>query len=122
MAAALTDLRGKVLATFYRAADVIVVPSLYEPFGMVALEAMACGTPVIASDTGGLSQIMTNGECALAAPPNDPTTLARAILHLLHNPERATQLAARGQEVVAERYRWDDVARRTMQVYERAVN
>ncbi len=116
-------LGGKVLATFYRAADVVVVPSLYEPFGMVAAEAMVCGTPVIASDTGGLSEIMANdGECALPAPPNDPMTLARAILHLLHSPARAAQMAARGQEIAVGRYGWDDVARRTVQTYERVVN
>lgn len=114
-------LRGKVLATFYRAADMVVVPSLYEPFGMVALEAMVCGTPVIASQTGGLREIMANGDCALPAPPNDATTLARAILHLLHNPERGAQLAQRGREVATERYQWRDVAHRTLRVYEQVV-
>jgi len=110
-----------VLATLYRAAEMVVVPSLYEPFGMVALEAMACGTPVIAAASGGLHEIMAHGECALPAPPNDPVTLAGAILHLLQQPERAAQIARRGAEVVRERYRWQDVARRTLRAYERVV-
>ncbi len=114
-------LRGKVLATLYRAAEMVVVPSLYEPFGMVALEAMACGTPVVAADTGGLSEIMAHGDCALPAPPNDPVTLARAILHLLQQPERAAQIAERGAEIARERYRWADVAQRTLRAYERVV-
>ena len=114
-------LRGKVLATLYHAADMVVVPSLYEPFGMVALEAMACGTPVVASDTGGLREIMAAGDCALPAPPNDPAALARAILHLLRERDRARELSETGRRVATERYRWADVARRTMRAYERAV-
>ena len=99
----------------------VVVPSLYEPFGMVALEAMVCGTPVVASETGGLNEIMANGDCALPAPPNDPMTLARAILHLLQNSERGQQLSEQATEMAAQRYQWSEVAQRTARAYERVV-
>ncbi len=114
-------LRGKVLATLYHCADVTVVPSLYEPFGMVALEAMACHTPVIVSETGGLKEIVADRDCALLAPPNDAVTLARAILYLLNHPQRAAQLADNGCHVACEQYGWEEVARRTKHVYEQVV-
>ena len=87
---------------------------------MVALEAMACGTPVIASQTGaGLTKSWLIRDCALPAPPDDPLKLAGAILYLLSHPERAAQLADNGRTVGVQRYRWDEVAQRTLQVYER---
>jgi glycogen(starch) synthase len=115
-------LRGQVLATFYRAADLVVVPSLYEPFGMVALEAAVCGTPVLVAGTGGLSEILVDGVTGITVPPNDPEALARGIVHLLHNLHLGRELAAHADARVREQYRWEDVARRTMAVYERLVS
>ena len=114
-------LRGKVLATLYRASELVVVPSLYEPFGMVALEAIAAGRPLIASDTGGLREIMAGLEGAVPVPPNDPQALARAILQLLADPARARRLAESARTHALERFRWEDVARRTLRAYERLV-
>ena len=98
-----------------------MVPSLYEPFGMVALEAIAACRPLIASDTGGLREIMAGLEGALPVPPNDPQALARAILQLLADPARARRLAESARTHALERFRWEDVARRTLQAYERLV-
>ena len=114
-------LRGKVLATLYRASELVVVPSLYEPFGMVALEAIAAGRPIIASDTGGLREIMAGLEGAVPVPPNDAMALARAILQLLADPARARRLAESARTHALERFRWEDVARRTLGAYERLV-
>ena len=115
-------LRGQVLATFYRAADLVVVPSLYEPFGMVALEAAVCGTPVLVSDTGGLSEIVVDRVTGIKAPPNDPDALARGILHLLHDPDAGRELAEQARARARGQYRWEEVATRTMSVYERLVS
>ena len=114
-------LRGQVLATFYRAADVLVVPSLYEPFGMVALEGMVCGTPVIACDTGGLSDIIEHEVSGVKVPPNDPRALASALAQLLLNPARGQQLAQAGQQRAETAFRWSDVAIRTVAVYEQVL-
>jgi glycosyltransferase involved in cell wall biosynthesis len=68
---------------FWGAVDVAVVPSLYEPFGLVALEALACGIPVIASAVGGLKEIVLDGQCGLLVPPGDAPALTRALRLLL---------------------------------------
>lgn len=89
-----------VLATLARAA-VTVVPSTYaEPFGLVAAEAMWAGSPVVASDVGGLAMLV--GEAGVLVPPGDPSTLRRAVIELLDDPERRAELAAAGRRRVAE--------------------
>jgi glycosyltransferase involved in cell wall biosynthesis len=79
---------------FWTSVDVAVVPSLYEPFGIVALEALACGVPVIASAVGGLKEIVADGQCGLLVPPGDPGALARALRLLLTNEASRRRLAA----------------------------
>lgn len=104
------------LRALVAAADCAVVPSLYEPFGMVALEAMALGTPVVASDVGGLAEIITDDATGLLVTPGDPLPLAAAIGRVLRDPVLATRLAeaARG---VATRHSWPLLARRTVEAY-----
>ena len=114
-------LRGTVLATLYHSADATIVPSLYEPFGMVALESVVCGTPIIASETGGLLEIMSKADCALPIPPKDSSALARAIVYLLRHPDRAAELAENGRRVALEQYGWDRVAQKTLSAYNRVV-
>lgn len=111
-------LAGKVLATFYHAADVVVVPSLYEPLGMVALEAMACGRPVVATQTGGLMEIAEAGQNAVTVPPNAPRELASALAQLLFNPSAAAQIGTQARQGVMAKWRWDMVAERTVRAYE----
>jgi glycosyltransferase involved in cell wall biosynthesis len=68
---------------FWNSVDIAVVPSLYEPFGLVALEALACGVPVVATAVGGLPEIVVDGENGILVPPGDPAALAKALLALL---------------------------------------
>jgi glycosyltransferase involved in cell wall biosynthesis len=98
-------------------ADVAVYPSTYEPFGIVALEAMAAGTPVVVSDTGGLSEIVVHGVNGLKAYPGDADSLANNLLTLLHDADLARQLAEQAQEDVRDYYDWTGIAGGTEAVY-----
>lgn len=109
------DTRNQLLAV----SDVAVFPSLYEPFGIVALEAMAARIPVVVSDTGGLGEIITNGVNGLKVPPGDGGALAGAILELFTNPELAADLTEKAWEEVNTVYHWDVLAKQTRAVYER---
>ncbi len=111
-------LEEHALRLHYAAADVAVAPSLYEPFGLVAAEAMACGTPVVASDTGGLREILAGGH-GLSFPPEDAEGLADRIVEVLTDRSLAEDLVARGLRHIRTRFDWDDVAARTAAVYAR---
>jgi D-inositol-3-phosphate glycosyltransferase len=104
------------LVYYYSAADMVVVPSHYESFGMVALEAMACGTPVIGSDVGGLSFSIEHGFNGYLVPGRDPDALADKVALLLRHPGLRDQL---GEQAVrwAERYAWTYVADEILDVY-----
>ncbi|MEA4882615.1 MAG: glycosyltransferase family 4 protein [Clostridia bacterium] len=129
--AARLGLGGKVVMTgfisdqdrnaLYRAARVAVVPSLYEPFGITALEAMAAHTPLVVADTGGLSEIVRHGENGWKFYVENPNSLADAILHLLHCPEEAVKLAEAAYRDVLETYDWMAIARQTVRVYQSAI-
>ncbi len=110
----------RALRLHYAAADVAVAPSLYEPFGLVAAEAMACGTPVVASDTGGLREILAGGH-GLTFAPEDAEGLADRIVEVLTDDALAADLVARGLRHIRARFDWDDVATRTAAVYARTV-
>jgi glycosyltransferase involved in cell wall biosynthesis len=105
----------------YAAADVAVAPSIYEPFGLVAVEAMASGTPVVVSDTGGLREVV-DGPCGLRIAPEDPEALAAALVRVLDDAELAQRLAAGGRARVRSGFAWGTVASRTVEVYRRAVD
>jgi glycogen(starch) synthase len=109
------------LAAVFRAAELVVVPSLYEPFGMVALEAMAAGRPVVASDAGGLGEIVTSEETGLCVPCGDERALAGAMERLLGDPGFAASLAASGRERALREYSWQRAADRTRQCYSRVL-
>jgi len=109
-------LEERSLRLHYAAADVAVAPSLYEPFGLVATEAMACGTPVVVSDTGGLREIVVEGT-GLTFPPQDAEQLADRLAEILTDPSLAERLVARGRERIRARYDWADVASRTVEAY-----
>ncbi len=108
------------LPYYYSAADVVVMPSLYESFGMVALEAMACGTPVVASDVGGLSFVVRDGETGYLVPEGDPSALADCLGYLIHHPELRAQLGRRGIQVARE-YAWPHIADQIEGLFERLV-
>jgi len=101
----------------YKEADVAVFPSTYEPFGMVALEAMAAHTPVVVSDVGGLGEIVQHEVNGLKCYPGNPNSLADNILRLLHEPELAKKLAERAYQDLRKFYTWDEIAYKTREVY-----
>jgi glycogen(starch) synthase len=109
------DLRAIVAA-----ADLAIAPSLYEPFGLVALEAAAIGTPLVVSRSGGLAEFADDGRLALTFTPGDAASLARAVSEALADPEENEQRARRAQASALADYAWDDVAARTVEVYRRA--
>ncbi|WP_312875643.1 1,4-alpha-glucan branching protein domain-containing protein [Paenibacillus planticolens] len=98
-------------------ADLCVFPSLYEPFGLVALEAMASGTPLIVSDTGGLSGIVEHGINGYKVPPGDVGLLASHIVQLLQNPAAAAELAADALIKVRDRFGWEQIGAITLSTY-----
>jgi glycosyltransferase involved in cell wall biosynthesis len=102
----------------YVAADVCVFPSRYEPFGIVALEAMAAGTPVIVSDVGGLRAVVEHNQTGLTAYAEDVHSLAWAIVRVLHDPQTANARAQRAQEYVETCLAWPVIAGMTLEVYE----
>ena len=110
------------LRSLYRTADVAVVPSLYEPFGLVVLEAMAAGTPVVASDTGGLREILTHDGTGLLFPPGDASHLTRTVLRLLGDAALCERLARDAQNALVTRGSWTTAAVRTAETYGHAVD
>jgi glycogen synthase len=105
-----------VLHSLYRIADVCVVPSIYEPFGLVALEAMASGCPCIVADTGGLREVVPDGEVGLRFRPKDPEALAEVTERVLTDSELGRRLVAEAYEHI-RLFDWADVAERTASVY-----
>jgi len=108
------------LPSYYSAADVLVVPSHYESFGMVALEAMACGTPVVASKVGGLSFTVQDGITGFHVPERDPEALAKKISLLLKHPDLRSRLGAQAVQW-ARRYSWSKVADQIVSLYRQLV-
>jgi D-inositol-3-phosphate glycosyltransferase len=102
-----------------RSADLVVSDPWYEPFGIVPLEAMACGTPVVVSAVGGHLDTVADGRTGLLVPPRDPAALAAALRGLLADPGRRAAMGAAGTERVRGRYRWGRIAEETLAVYER---
>jgi glycogen(starch) synthase len=105
-----------VLHSLYRIADLTVVPSIYEPFGLVALEAMASGCPCIVADTGGLREVVVHEEGGLRFRADDPEALADVAIRVLSDDELGRRLVADAYEHVL-RFDWGDVAEQTAAVY-----
>ncbi len=109
------------LIRLYQCADLTVVPSIYEPFGMVVLEAMVAGSPVIAGDTGGLKEIVVHEETGLKFTPGCPVSLADAMTRILSDRDLAARLTSDARAFVGERYNWSRISQHTIDVYKRAV-
>jgi glycosyltransferase involved in cell wall biosynthesis len=105
----------------YKVAACAVFPSLYEPFGIVALEAMAAKVPVVVSLVGGLQEVVKHAETGITVYPDNAESLAWGINHTLARPDWAGQRVANAYRVVLEEYNWQRIAQRTIQVYERIV-
>jgi starch synthase len=98
-------------------ATVFACPSLYEPLGIVNLEAMACGTAVVASAVGGIPEVVSNGETGLLVPPGDPAALAGALNTLIADPGRAAALGRAGRDRAVAEFGWQAVAAQTAHLY-----
>lgn len=115
------DVTGRVptaeLVALYRRAALVVVPSRTEGFGLPAVEAMACGTPVVACAAGALPEVMRLGAGGVLVPPDDPEALAAGIARLADAPRWRQQLAERARERIEDRLSWRTIAARTVEVY-----
>lgn len=101
----------------YAISNAAAFPSRYEPFGIVALEAMAAGIPVVAGDVGGLKEIITDGEDGFLVPPSNAGALSSVLYTILDDRERARKMAAKAREKVEKIFTWDSVAEQTERVY-----
>jgi glycogen(starch) synthase len=105
----------------YHLASVAVFPSLYEPFGIVALEGMVSGAPVVVTTAGGLDEIVEHEKDGLKAFPDDPSSLATQICSLLEDEDRAAVLAENAYLKATQIYSWDKIAERTMNIYKEII-
>jgi starch synthase len=96
---------------------VFACPSVYEPLGIVNLEAMACETAVVASRVGGIPEVVSDGVTGLLVPPDDPASLSDALNVLLRDPARAEAMGRAGRQVAVTEFSWDTVAAQTVALY-----
>ena len=108
------------VATFFAAADVVALPYQHAYQSGVLLMAMSYGCPVVATQVGGLAEVIRDGESGYLVPPGDPIALAEAIGRILDDPPAAQAMGHSGRVLVEERYSWSRIASLTRQVYEKA--
>jgi len=109
----------ELVVPYYQHAQLFVLPSVFEPFGMTALEAMACGTPVVASELGGIRDVIRSGETGMLVDPRDRKGFAETMVRLLEDRDLATLIAARGRSFVEEGFSWEAIAARHIAFYDR---
>ena len=112
---------SKQVCKMYKCADVSVFPSTYEPFGIVALEAMLSGTPVVVSDIGGLNEIVEHGVDGMKSYAGNPNSLADSILALLYNPQLADSVVKKAKAKVKNEFNWAKIAQDTHFAYQKAI-
>lgn len=105
----------------YKISDAAVFPSLFEPFGIVALEAMAAGCPVIVSDTGGFSELVEHEETGLKTVTGDPSSVADNVLRLFFDNELADRIKKNALRKACDDYSWDSIAEKTSEVYQGSI-
>ena len=105
------------LVNLYNEAAVFACPSVYEPFGIINLEAMACETPVVATRVGGIKEVVVNEETGLLVPPGEPAKLGRAITRILEDPQTGAKMGKAGRRHVLRNFTWDRIAARTLELY-----
>jgi starch synthase len=103
-------------------ATVFACPSLYEPLGIVNLEAMACGTAVVGSRVGGVPEVVAEGAAGLLVPPGDPEALADALNALLRDPAWAEAMGRAGRERAVNEFGWGAIAEQTAALYSELVS
>jgi mannosylfructose-phosphate synthase len=111
--------RDDILVSLYQQAELFVLPSIFEPFGMTAQEAMACGTPVVASKLGGIRSIISSGENGLLIDPSNEGEFADAISTLIKDRRLAERLGKAGHKNIQEYYSWEAIAERYLAFYKK---
>jgi glycosyltransferase involved in cell wall biosynthesis len=106
----------------YQKASIFVLPSFFEPFGVVLLEAMACGTPVVSTHTGGTPEIVKTGENGILVPVNNPVKLAKAIDYLLENKDARIKFGKAARKTVIDNFSIEVVVKKLCTIYEKMVN
>ncbi|MDD4767019.1 MAG: glycosyltransferase [Desulfotomaculaceae bacterium] len=101
--------------------DLLVISSLWEGFGLTAIEALALGVPVVATEVGGLPEVVQHGETGLLAPPADAAALAKSIVWMLEHPQEGREMAAKGGDMVRRKFTAEEMARRTVNLYRKVV-
>ena len=114
-------LNAKQVTKMYKCADVSVFPSTYEPFGIVALEAMLAGVPTVVSDVGGLNEIVVHGEDGMKSYAGNPNSIADSILELLYNPQLCDKIVKKAKAKVKNEYNWARIAQDTHFTYQKAI-
>jgi glycosyltransferase involved in cell wall biosynthesis len=115
-------IQNDLLPDYYNAADISVIPSLEEGFGIPAAEAMGCELPVVATDAGGLVEVVKDGISGLIVPKADEKALAEAIIKLLDNPDKALTMGKAGREVVEKEFTWDKTAEKFLNLFKKHLN
>ena len=114
-------LNGKDVARMYKAADISVFPSTYEPFGIVALEAMLAERPIVVSDIGGLNEIVQHRENGMKSYAGNPNSLADSIIELLYDPQLCANIVKKAKAKVRNEYNWNKIAQDTHFIYQKAI-
>ena len=114
-------LDSKKVQKMYKCADIAVFPSTYEPFGIVALEAMLAGVPTVVSDVGGLNEIVSHGVDGMKAYAGNPNSITDSITALLYDHQLATNVAKKAKQKVKEQFNWEKIAQDTHFTYEKAI-
>jgi glycosyltransferase involved in cell wall biosynthesis len=114
-------LSAEALREEYRSSQATVVPSLYEGFGLPAAEAMACGSPVVATTAGALREVVGEEGAGVLVPPRDPQALAKGIQQVLEDREQGQKMGRKGRERVERLFSWRRVAERTVAVYKELI-
>ncbi len=118
----LEQLSTEELVHEYNSAQLLVSPSLYEGFGLPAAEALACGTPVIATSAGALPEIVEDGVSGVIGPPGDSASLAKAIARLIEEPKHCVEMGEAGAGRIRERFSWRRTAEETFALYEEVID
>ena len=114
-------LNSKQVQKMYKCADVAVFPSTYEPFGIVALEAMLAGVPTVVSDIGGLNEIVDHGINGMKSYAGNCNSIADSVIRLLYDKQLATNVSKKAKQKVKEEFNWNKIAQDTHYIYEQAI-
>jgi glycosyltransferase involved in cell wall biosynthesis len=110
--------QNDLFVSAYHSCNLLVLPSEYEAFGLVLAEAMACGKPCIATNVGGIPDVVLDGKTGILVPPRDPNALAQAQCKILSDPEAAKKMGEIGTQTVEKRFSWSKVAEAMLKIYQ----